>query len=159
MTKLTYTDGDLRREAARQCAEILRAPDRLEVGDEMRNTPIPSAADAPESDDGVTWGHLPYDDFDNASNQVHELLEDAVDMSRWAVDLGASYLRDLTPLVWGHGNNWSIAVQIAHRPRVAPDLHDELVTAVRQAVRSVLDQRGIDCPELPQHAATKDAAS
>ncbi|MBR8638681.1 hypothetical protein KEF29_03545 [Streptomyces tuirus] len=115
MAKLTYTDADLRAEAARQYAEVLRDPDRLEVGDEMRNTTIPSAVGG-DPEDGLTWGHLPYDDFHDAANDVHQLLDDAPDMSRWAVDLAASYLRHVTPLVWGHDGNWSLAVQIAHRP-------------------------------------------
>ncbi|PAZ15616.1 hypothetical protein CLM62_12525 [Streptomyces sp. SA15] len=157
MTHLPYTDADLRAEAARQYAEVLRAPDRLEVGDEMRNTPIPSAVGGPNAEDGITWGHLPYDDFHDASREVHELLDDAPDLSRWAVDLAASHLTRTTELTWGHGSNWALAVQLAHRPRLSPDLHNELVTAIRGAVRLVLDNRSIDTPEIRQQAATEEA--
>lgn len=156
MAKLTYTDEDIRREAARQHSEILRNPDRLEVGDEMRNTLIPSAAgDGPES--GLTWGHLSYDDFHDASNQVQELLDDAPDLSRWVIDLGCSYLKDATNLVWGRGTSWDLAVQVAHRPGIKADLHDELVAAIRAAVNLVLASRGIDSPELQQHGTPQEA--
>lgn len=145
-----YTDADLRREAARQYAEILRAPDLLEAGDEMRDTLIPSTA-GPEAEAGLTWGHLPYDDFHEASREVHELLEGAPDLSRWAVDLSANSLTRTTELAWGHPTNWTLAVQIAHRPGLHDDVRQELVDAIRGAVSLVLDNRGINCPALPQH--------
>lgn len=150
MTAFPYTDADLRHEAARQFAEILRSPDLAEVGDEMRNTPIPSASSNDET--GLTWGHLPYDDFHDARNQVQELLDDAPNLSRWVIDLSASVLTRTTELVWGHPNNWSLAVQLAHRRGLDDDLHDALTEAIRGAVRLVLDNRGIDCPAVDQHA-------
>lgn len=148
MSNLPYTDADPRFEAARQYAEILRSPDRTEVSDEMRNTPIPSASGNDET--GLTWGHLPYDDFYDARNQVQELLDDAPNLSRWVIDLSASVLTRTTELAWGHPNNWSLAVQLAHRRGLADDLHDALTEAIRGAVRLVLDNRSIDCPAINQ---------
>lgn len=146
-----YTDGDLRTEAARQCAEVLRAPDRLEVGDEMQGQPVPSRSGS------VRWGELSDDDFHDAGNEVYELLDDAPDLSRWAVDLGANCLTRTTELTWGHPDNWSLAVQLAHRRHLADDLHDAIVTAIQGAVDSVLDSRGLDCPAIPLHATPEEA--
>lgn len=140
MTHLPYTNGDLRAEAARQYAEILRDPDRLEVQDEMQGTPIPSRAS-----DGILWQQAGVDDFHDAVNQVHELLKDAPDLSRWAVDLGANGLKTTSELTWGrHDNAWDLAIQIAHRPGLKDDLREAITAAVREVVRIVLDNRCID---------------
>jgi hypothetical protein len=139
-----HTDADLRAEAARQYAEALRSPDRVEVGDEMQGAPIPSRS----SSEPFHWGQLSGDDFHDAGNEVHQLLDDAPDLSRWAVDLGANCLTKTTELMWGHPTNWSLAVQVAHRRHLADDLHTELVKAISSAVSAVLDGRDIDCPRL-----------
>ncbi|MET9073925.1 hypothetical protein ABZX95_17495 [Streptomyces sp. NPDC004232] len=149
MSDRPYTEDDLRTEAARQYAEVLRSPDWLEVQGEMQGTPIPSTT----TGQVVRWHELPGDDYHDAVNAVQELLEDAPDLSRWAVDLGACCLTKTTNLAWGHGDNWALAVQIAHRRGVDDELHTALVDAVRAAVRSILTDRGIDNPELPQQQA------
>lgn len=146
MTNLPYTDDDLRAEAARQYAEVLTAPDKTEVRDEMHTAPIPSR----RHDETVRWGQLSANDFHAASSEVYELLDDAPDLSCWAIDLAASVLTHTTQLAWGHNTNWHLAVQLAHRRSVPADLHNELVTAIRHAVNGVLEARGIDTPELPQ---------
>lgn len=156
MPDTPYTDADLRAEAARQHAAALHAPDRVAVGEEMELQPIPSTVIGLEPDTGEplkmsrTWKQLSDDDFHDAHNQVHELLEDAVDLSQWAVNLGASFLTRTTGLVWGYGDNWHLAVQVAHRRGIAEDLHAALVDAVRAAVNGVIADCGLDAPELPQ---------
>ena len=149
MSNLPYTDDDLRTEAARQYAEILRAPDLLEVGGEMYGQPIPSTAGG----DLVRWRELGSEDWRDARNEVRELLTSVADVSRWAVDLGANHLTRTTELTWGHPTNWTLAVQVAHRRGLNDDLRRELVDAIRNAVRSVIDKRGINCPDIPQHDA------
>lgn len=146
MTDHPYTDDDLRHEAARQHAEVLRAPDPLEVGDEMQGRPIASRAGDTHT---VRWGQLSGDDFHNARNEIHQLLNGAVDVSRWAVNLGVCHLERTTELAWGHGTSWDLAVQIAHRPGISDDLHNAIVGAVRGAVRLVLDNRGLNLPQAP----------
>lgn len=142
-----YTDDDLRREAARQYAEVLRSPDLLEVGDEMQPRPIASTAGTnPEK--ATRWIELSGDDFHDARNEVQELLDDAADVSRWAVDLGANCLTRTTELAWGHPTNWSLAVQVAHRRHLDDELRVALVEAVGGAVSLVLANRNIDCPRL-----------
>jgi hypothetical protein len=153
VTDRPYTDDDLRTEAARQYAEALRSPDLLEVGDEMQGQPIPSTVVDLEPDTGEplemsrTWGQLSGDDFHDARNEIHELLDSAPDVSRWAVRLGTCYLRQTTELAWGHGDAWDLAVQVAHRPGISDDLHQALVGAVRDAVQLVLDNRNLGLPQ------------
>ncbi|MFJ4785074.1 hypothetical protein [Streptomyces sp. NPDC088794] len=147
-----YTDDDLRTEAARQYAEVLRAPDRLEVGDEMRDQPVPS------QNGSVRWGQLSCDDFHDARNEVHELLDSAVDMSAWSVNLGARHLKTTTELAWGRGGDaWDLAVQIAHRPGLSTELRDALTTAIRGAVNLVLDNRELNDTHL-LHDSSKETA-
>jgi len=154
-----YTNDDLRREAARQYAEIVSMPDLLEVGDEMRPRPIASTSgDTPET--ATTWGQLSGDDFHDARNEVQELLDDVADMSRWAVDLGACGLRYTSELAWGRGGDaWDLAVQIAHRPGLNPQLHEAIVAVVRGAVRLALNNHGITDQRLLRDASSKELAS
>lgn len=155
MFKPPYTDDDLRREAARQYAEIVSQPDLLEVGDEMRARPIASTAgDSPEK--ALIWGQLSGDDFHDARNEVQELLDDAVDLSRWAVDLGASVLTRTTELAWGYGANWHLAVQIAHRRGVGDELSQALTDATRAAINQVIADHGLDTPEIQQHSTPEE---
>jgi hypothetical protein len=143
MTHLPYTDDDLRAEAARLHARAARdADDRIRPAVERKW----GAQAAPEA-------------IDEACDELVSLLDGAADVSRWAVDLGASVLTRTTELAWGHGDNWHLAVQVAHRRGVGEELHQALVEAVRGAVRSVLDGRGIDTPEITQQAATEESAS
>lgn len=152
MTDHPYTDDDLRTEAARQYAEVLRAPDRLEVGDEMQGQPVPSRSGS------VRWGELSDDDFHDAGNEVHELLDSAVDMSAWSVNLGARYLKTTTELAWGRGGDaWDLAVQIAHRPGLSTELRDALAGAIRGAVNLVLDERELNDTHL-LHDSSKETA-
>lgn len=150
-----YTDDDLRTEAARQYAEVLRAPDRLEVGDEMAGQPILSRVDDAGT---MRWGQLSDDDFHDAGNEVHQLLDSAVDMSAWSVNLGARYLKTTTELAWGRGGDaWDLALQIAHRPGLSTELRDALTGAVRDAMNHVLDNRGLNDTHL-LHDSSKETA-
>lgn len=145
-----YTDDDLRHEAAQQ---LRAAWDPETIGETMaiEGHKIPSRGD-------FQWDQLDGDDFHDADREICELVDSAVDMAAWSVDLGANGLRHTTPLAWGHGDAWDLAIQIAHRPGLKADLHDELVTAVRRAVNLVLDNRGIDTPAI-QHGTPEETAS
>ncbi|MEH0417882.1 hypothetical protein [Streptomyces sp. B21-083] len=146
MLNRPYTDVDCRHEAARQYAEILRAPDLAEVGDEMQPQPIASTVgDGPG--ETATWIGLSGEEFHDARNEIRELLATAPDLSRWAVDLGANHLTSTTELAWGNGG-WDLGIQIAHRPGVADELHEALVKAIGGAVGVVLGNRGLDCPRI-----------
>ncbi|MFD5566595.1 hypothetical protein [Streptomyces cadmiisoli] len=159
MFNLPYTNDDLRREAARQYAEIVSKPDLLEVGDEMRTRPIASTAGG-KPEKATTWTQLSGDEFHDARNEVQELLDDAADVSRWAVDLGACGLRFTSELAWGRGGDaWDLAVQIAHRPGLSNELREAITAAVRGAVNRVLDDRGIDDTRLLHQHTSEEPAS
>lgn len=140
MPDFPYTDTDLRAEAARQLRDV-QDPENLDVTIEGHK--IPSRGD-------FQWDQLDGDDFHEADREISALVEGAPDLSRWAVDLGASFLNRTAGLVWGYGDNWLLAVQVAHRRGIAEDLHAALVDAVRGAVNDVIADRGLDAPELPQ---------
>lgn len=142
-----YKSADVRREAIRQLHSRL-VMEREEVADEMDTQPV-------TPHEKTTWGELRRDApgaHKDGVRQVEELIEDAVDQTAWGVDLGASCLRHLTNSVWGSEyedviegpvQRWDVAVQLAHRPGLGKDFHDELVEAVRSAVDGVLARRGI----------------
>mgnify|MGYP001562516645 CR=1 FL=1 len=97
MTDLPYTDGDLRAEAARQHAEATSDPDEGLVGELMERGYIPSV-ETGEDGSARTWPELLEPDGEetpeywDAQTAVTELIKNAADTSRWAVDLGADGL-------------------------------------------------------------------
>ncbi|MFE7727470.1 hypothetical protein ACFU5D_16945 [Streptomyces anthocyanicus] len=147
MTDLPYTDDDARAEAADQ----LRAahdPESFDVNIEGHK--IPSRGD-------FQWDQLGDDDFHDANREIDEHVEDAVDLARWSVDLGACALRATTELAWGRGGNaWDLAIQIAHRPALKDDLREAITVAVRRAVNDVLHTREIDDTHLLHQSAPAD---
>ncbi|MDH6226245.1 hypothetical protein [Streptomyces sp. MJP52] len=98
MTDRPYTDDDLRAEAARQHAALTEDPDFMSVGEQMDGTPIPSTVVDLESETGEplemsrAWSQLGDHDFDEAQRKIHDLITSAVDVSEWAVALGAEGL-------------------------------------------------------------------
>lgn len=87
MTEHTYTDADLRAEAALQHKAATEDLSFSGVSEQMEGHKIPSRG-------GFQWDQLEDADFDKAQRSVDTLLEEAADVSRWAVDLGAD---DLEP--------------------------------------------------------------
>ncbi|OPC84153.1 hypothetical protein B4N89_27390 [Embleya scabrispora] len=79
-----YTDDDLYREAARQHHKATQDPDYVGIGEQM--------ADEKVGDTDTTWDELDEEEFDLARTGIDELLHDAADMSRWAIDAGADHL-------------------------------------------------------------------
>ena len=150
MTDHPYTDEDARAEAAAQL-RAARAPENFDI--DIEGHKIPSRGDH-------QWDQLDDDDFHDANREISEHVEDAVDLSRWSVDLGACSLRKTTELAWGRGGDaWDLAVQIANRPGVKPELHKALVDIVRGAVLLALHNPGIDDLRLLRDAATEESAS
>jgi len=143
MTDQPYTDDDLRAEAARLRTQAARdADERIRPTIENK------------------WRSLNADQIDEACDEVVGLLDSAVDVSRWAVDLGACGLRQTTELAWGRdGDAWDLAVQIAHRPGLNPELQRALVAVVRGAVRLALNNHGITDQRLLRDALTEENAS
>ncbi|MEU5426909.1 hypothetical protein AB0H73_15075 [Streptomyces olivoreticuli] len=90
MTSHPYTAEDLRTEAANQHAELVKDPDFMGVGESMGLDIVAST----ESDGGRTWSELlpEHGEYDVAQRKIHDLVNGAADISRWAVDLGADGL-------------------------------------------------------------------
>ncbi|GAP46929.1 hypothetical protein [Streptomyces azureus] len=143
MTDLTYTDDDLRALAAKlQAQAALDAEGRIRSAVEHR------------------WaGKASDEQIDEACDELVSLLDSAVDMSAWSVNLGARYLKTTTELAWGRGGDaWDLAVQIAHRPGLSTELREALTGAIRGAVNHVLHDRGIDDTHL-LHQHTSEETS
>lgn len=99
MTDRPYTDEDLRIEAARQHALSVEDPDFMGIGERMEYTFIDSTIVDPDPETGTepvtgtTWDKLPRKDFDAAQRAIDDLLTSAVDVSEWAINLGADGLQ------------------------------------------------------------------
>ncbi|MFJ9128896.1 hypothetical protein ACIRJS_32825 [Streptomyces sp. NPDC102340] len=90
-----YTDDDLRAEAAYQHSTLTDDPDFLGVSERMQGSEIPGLMPPAEADgaEGPHWDQLlDEDQFDQAHREIHDLINDAADTSRWAIDLGADNL-------------------------------------------------------------------
>ncbi len=150
VTSLPYTDEDARAEATAQL-RAARDPENFDINIEGHK--IPSRGD-------VQWDQLNDDDFHDADREISEHVDGAVDLSRWAVDLGARHLKTTTELAWGRGGDaWDLAVQIAHRPGLSTELRDALTGAIRGAVNLVLDNRGITDTHLLHTATSEESTS
>jgi hypothetical protein len=143
MTDQPYTDDDLRSLAAK-----LQAQAALDADDQIRSAVQRRWA-----------GKASDEQIDEACDELVSLLDSAVDMSTWSVNLGARYLKSTTELAWGRGGDaWDLAVQIAHRPGLSTELRDALTAAIRGAVNLVLDNRGITDTHLLHHHASEETA-
>ena len=128
MTDLPYTDDDLRAEAARQHASLADDPDFMGVGEQMDGTEV-----CP--DGGVTWDDFSTQTYETAQRAIHDLIDGAADVSRWAVDLGADGLEP---------NGHSLTIGSAEKPvarihfAFAPDMADDVRTALVEGLAQVI---------------------
>lgn len=118
MTERPYTTDDLHAEAARQHKAATEDPDFSGISEQMEGSFIDSTVIDPDPQTGTepvtgkTWDQLDDDDFDKAQRAIDDLLSKAVDVSAWAVDLGADGLEPEdhqftlnvgpTPIIRGH---------------------------------------------------------
>ena len=128
MTDTPYTDNDLRTEAARQHAALADDPDFMGVGEAMEDRAI-------TQDRVALWGDLGEDQYDAAQRKIHDLINGAADVSRWAIDLGAE---ELTPaehhLIHGdEGGPVRAAFHIALDPHLEldPRAYEEIADVIR----------------------------
>lgn len=123
MTDRPYTDADLYAEAARQHAVLTEDPDFMGVGEQM--------------DGDATWGRLSEDDFELAQNRIADLIGDAADVSKWAVQLGAAGLTPHEPIaIRSTTAGWEVAVQVATTDQLTDTARADLLDAIRDAVTS-----------------------
>lgn len=141
MTDLPYTDADLYAEAARQHHALTEDPDFMGVGEQMDGRRIPSTDDGLG---GMGWDGLPDDHYRAAQRRIHDLINDAADVSEWAVQLGAAGLSETVTHGWHcSGRGWDLAVQIAHHQQIDPGVLDAIDAAVKGAVAGVLEGHGL----------------
>ncbi|WP_086710266.1 hypothetical protein [Streptomyces antimycoticus] len=95
-TETPYTEDDLRAVAAAQHAALTEDPDFMGVGEQMDDDTVMSTEG---TDGGRTWAELLDPDgdgteaYESAQRRIHDLINGAADMSKWAVDLGADGLQ------------------------------------------------------------------
>ncbi|MGW5477633.1 hypothetical protein [Streptomyces sp. NPDC004008] len=132
MTDRPYTDDDLRAEAAHQHATLTEDPDYMGVGEQMDGRYVRYEVVDPEHGGlmptpGVPqWNDLDEDQFDEAQRKIHDLINGAVCLSDWAINLGADGLEPA-----GHTFQLGVDPGDGDRPRVrlhfafAPDMDDD----------------------------------
>jgi hypothetical protein len=128
VSERTYTDADLRAEAARQLDDA----NALGILADM-------AIRAP-------WNALDPDTFNQAHSAVVRLVETAADTSAWAVALGAAGLEPHEPhAVRSATGGWEVAVQVATNPQITSAARERLLAEIRAAVDDAV------CRVLGQH--------
>ena len=94
----TYTDADLRAEAARQHQTATEDPDFVGIAEQMDGALIESTIVDPDPETGTepitgrTWDSLSPDEFGKAHRAIDDILGRAADVSDWAINLGADGL-------------------------------------------------------------------
>lgn len=139
MTTRSYTDDDLRAEAARQHRDLIEDPDFMGIGEQMEDTLIDSTVVEPDHDDtGTTWDELDDDDYDAAQRTIDELLRGAADTSDWAINLGADKLQP--------GRQYIDVSEGAGRLHIAfrSDLSDEQRTEFARNIAAILGEQIVD---------------
>ncbi|MCX4827144.1 hypothetical protein OG746_26880 [Streptomyces sp. NBC_01016] len=143
MTELPYTDDDLHDEAAYQHSTLTDDPDFLGVSERMQGSEIPGLIPPAEADgaEGPHWDELlDEDQFDQAHRKIHDLINDAADTSRWAIDLGADNLVPSTEhQLTLDGDHMPIArIHFAFEPHMSDEMKNGLVTGLAQAIAEAL---------------------
>ena len=146
-----YTIEDLIAEAARQHAVLTKNPDFMGVGEAMQDSAVASLAPQhaakdidgqPNDADGVTWQQLlPFEAdaceaYDLAQNRVYDLIRDAADLSKWAVNLGARGLEPVdTALVTSSKGEERVRLHFAFAPDMDERRRQAVIDLVADAIR------------------------
>ncbi|MCM8552646.1 hypothetical protein [Streptomyces sp. STCH 565 A] len=148
MTERPYTDTDLRAEAARQhCLFIKHFNSRLILG-RMLDNPIESTR---TDDDTLTWREaLSCDQYDGPTGEVADLIRGAVDVSEWAVNLGADNLQPSTEHEITLNAGRTIArIHFAFEPGMPEEMRTDLVEGIGDAINEAGAEREGDVDEEP----------
>ncbi|WP_329390132.1 hypothetical protein [Streptomyces sp. NBC_01716] len=146
MTDAPYTTEDLRTEAARQHAVLTEDPDYMGIGERMEGAFIDSTFVDPdpetgtEPSTGTTWDELDDRHFDTAQRAIDELINDAADVSDWAINLGADGLQPSTEhAITINGDDRPIArIHFAFEPDMPDDMRTALVEGIGEALNNHL---------------------
>ncbi|CAM5265553.1 hypothetical protein [Streptomyces fumanus] len=132
MSDQPYTDDDLRAEAARQLSAHGPGASREQTYAAMLDAPIESTRDT----DGPTWSEaLDAPDLSTPAATINALINDAADVSEWAVHLGADGLEPLGEQLTAHTQNgpW-FRLHFAVRPDMPDDMRRALVEGIGQEI-------------------------
>lgn len=140
-TDLPYADADLRAEAAHQLAALAEDPDFMGVGEAMETNIVPSTEQPGVIGAGRSWDSVlrenadDFERFEAAQTKVHDLITGAVDLSEWAVDLGADGLEP-TGYVLDVGSDTAHVARIhfAFAPGMPDDARASLVEGLGQVI-------------------------
>lgn len=142
MTDLPYTPEDLRTEAARQHATLAEDPDFMGIGEQMDGAEIDSTfydADGARTETGTTWDDLAPHEFENAQRAIDTLINGAVDLSDWAVNLGADGLEpDEHQLGFKAGDKPIVRVHFAFDPGLSDEARAALVQGMGEVAAQVM---------------------
>lgn len=138
MPDLLYNDDDLRHEASRQYALLVEDPDFMGVGEMMQDSEVESLL-PPEEADGAEGAHwddiLDEDQFDEAQRKIQNLISDAADVSRWAIDLGADGLEPSNDNITVNGDEKPIVrMQFAFEPSMSEEVRIMFITGIGAAL-------------------------
>ncbi|MEU0940383.1 hypothetical protein [Embleya sp. NPDC005971] len=120
---MSYTDNDLYAEAARQHHEATEDPDYVGIGERMAGETIGNT--------DTKWGDLDIDEFSLARTGIDELIRDAADTSRWAIDLGADDLEphERTFTFTGDGGRNLVRLHFAFAQETSPEERNSALDA------------------------------
>ncbi|MFJ3663123.1 hypothetical protein ACIPPM_21960 [Streptomyces sp. NPDC090119] len=128
MTERPYTDDDLRAEAARQHATLTEDPDFMGVSEQMEGRDV-------TPDGGVAWDDFSDETHATAQHSIHDLINGAADVSRWAVDLGADGLEPSPDVINLDGDNGPvIRVLFAFEPGMPEGMRRAFQIGVAQVI-------------------------
>lgn len=132
MSDQPYTDDDLRAEAARQLSAHGPGASRERTYAAMLDAPIESTRDT----GGPTWSEaLDALELSTPAATINALINDAADVSEWAVHLGADGLEPLGEQLTAHTQDgpW-FRLHFAVRPDMPDDMRRALVEGVGQEI-------------------------
>jgi hypothetical protein len=153
MDNQPYTDTDLRTEAARQHATLIKDPDFMGVGEMMQDSEVASLAPQhtaedidgqPNDADGVTWSQLlppEADDceaYDLAQNGIYDLIQGAADVSEWAINLGADGLEPEDHQITVNAGRPIARIHFAFEPGMSDEMRAALVEGIGEAIADAL---------------------
>lgn len=123
---MSYTEEDVRVEAARQYKEILSDADSLSVMERMA--------------DRSPWGPLEEDALADAEEKVSSEMKRAADLSRWAVDMGAEALVPAADEVTIRDNTGRaiMRVHFAFEPELTRESQTSVMGSVAQHLSNTL---------------------
>lgn len=145
MTDRPYTDDDLRAEAAGQYRVALTDPDFMGIGEQMDGSFIESTVIDPDPETGTepvtgrTWDQLDGEHFANARRDINDLLDNAADVSEWAINLGADGLEAEEHAITINGDGRPIArIHFAFEPGMPDEMRTALVEGIGEAIAGAL---------------------